>query len=452
MKKILIVVISVCAAIAGLTAIFLTLPNTPFQKYAKELIIFEAVENSDEKFYSNLRTHPTTEYNDYKISIYNTLGKSFENSVLTNSTNIQIKNFQRNNTSLDLTFNIISGTTFSFTLESDNFETITKNYSATEYTQPDDIALKVSADGINYSDYMAAENNILYFVDAEHLSAAHNDGYPTSLQLLPYDIHNPSSNFNVSVSPSGAFSCFENILTCTKGGNSYVTISATDGSGAEKNFMFYAKYVNPTSIQGLPETITIDLSTNTTFTLPAYSVLPEYAKGYTISFEPTKDIIKIDNKKVSGLEIGECSLLVKADGVKLKEIMVSVIKSLPDYTINYGINDYTLQLFNNAISISGNAITLDLSENNSSYVTITIDISVTNYFGKLENINISIKNNSDFILFEEAGPLSLDYADKTKVYCNIFLLNKIGSITLNFSVNINNNLIENDLIINLVKN
>ena len=62
MKKILIVVISVCAAIAGLTAIFLTLPNTPFQKYAKELIIFEAVENSDEKFYSNLRTYPTTEY------------------------------------------------------------------------------------------------------------------------------------------------------------------------------------------------------------------------------------------------------------------------------------------------------------------------------------------------------------------------------------------------------
>lgn len=450
MKKFFIIICIICSIIAGTVALVLSLPKSDSQKFSQDFLKFQVVDNPTGTFYSNYKSSPTSSFEDYTIIISAENGENIKSPNLTHSANIQVIMQQNLGTSISIKFCILGGDSFSFTLDSENFESITKAYTSIEYTQKANIKLKISLDGgLTFEDYQNGVNNIIYFVEPSQMQNAEQDGYKTSLVFKAVDTNNPDKQFIFTTSASGCLKIINGELGYVSVGSSYLTATASDGSGASKAFLFFVKYVSPTSIEGLPSEIEIDFSHTNSYLLPSHTVKPEYADGYTISYKSgNSDLFTIKGHTITALSPGETQLIVLVNEIAFMQIPVTIKESPLPPAFTFKINSTSQKLFGQHLTLSDNLLTLTTKNITSSYITIVIDVGITSFESGLNNITVSYQDPNG-IIFSTAGEPTFGIGTETYIPCTIYLLKKTGTVNLTFSKTINNTEITKNLVITL---
>ena len=446
MKKI---VIAICTVFA-LTAIILgiCLSSSKPNKYPTSEIL---VTFSDKEFCSNYRQIPEKALITYTLEFSILNGTTFKNPSLTSSTNIT-KTYDIKDTKITVTFQILFGDEFSFTLTSENFETLTISKQATEFVQPDSINIEISTSpNAEAQGYVDNSTNIIYIIDDHHKTQALEDSKPSTLFVKAYA---PAACGDVvlqaSVSENGHFEItvqeYFIEITPKSIGASYITFSATDGSGASKKFLFRVQYVKAESVQGLPDKIDIDLSTSDTFELSNISPVPIYAKGYEVAFESSnEEVFVVTNNKVKALKSGQGNLIVKLDGEVLKTIPVNITGNFtPKFT--FSLNHFTTEELGSSINFNENAntITLNCTNLEYDYSTIIINVGFMYYSGTFTAAEASITDPQGAILRDATSP-GFGIASQNYVPYTINVLNKNAEIEIEFSKRIYGNLIKSKI-------
>ena len=446
MKKIVIVICAICAFLAIILGVCLSNSKPNKNPTTEILATFSA-----EEFYSNYRQIPEKSLITYTLEFSALNGKTFENPSLTSSTNIT-KTYDITDTKITVTFQILFGNEFSFTLSSENFETLSLSKHATEFVQPDSINTKISTSPNGQSlGYVDNSTNIIYIIDDQHKTQALEDGKPSTLYIVPYA---PAScgnaTFEASTSQSGHFE-----ITTTEGytqinpksiGASYITFSANDGSGASKKFLFRIQYVKAENLENLPDSIDIDLSTSEIFEMPNISPVPIYAKGYEVSFESSnEEVFVVTGSKIKALKSGQGNLIVKLDDEVLKTIPVNITGNFtPKFT--FALNHFTTAELGSSINFNENAntITLNCTNLEYDYSTIIINVGFMYYSGTFTAAEASITDPNGAILRDNTSP-GFGVASQNYVPYTINVLHKNAEIEIEFSKTIYGNLIKSKI-------
>lgn len=450
MKKIIIAISVICACVATCLIIFLGQPSTPKHPQTEILASY-----SHETFYSNYKTQPEKALNTYTLELLALNGTPFENPAITSSTNIT-KTIQLTDTSISITFQILFGNQFSFTLTTSNFETFTTTKTATEYVQPDTISLRIAKEA-NGEELGFADNstNVLYLVEDSYKTLALQGGHASTLYLKVYAPATCTNvTFDATISASSHFMMTTNqdliSITAESLGSSYITFTANDGSGASKKFLFHTKYVPATSLSGLPDEINVNLSESIYFTLPTLSPVPIYAQNYQLDFESTNsEIFTISGTKITAVKSGSANLIVKIDGEVFKTIPVLISGNiLPQFS--FSLNQSTTTALGNAINFNTqtNTITLDFSSLENTYSTIIIDVAFLYYDGQPLPITVDITDANSAIL----GTPEFTVGNENSVPYKLNISHTASEIEINFSKTIYENLISSKIKIKLINN
>lgn len=454
MKKIILFICLIVAAAAAGTIAFLMLASPATQtKFSKDEILFTTITDKDGEFVSN-RTYALGDepsYEVYEIKISNTKNVAFENAVVEHSGNVFV-NSQTTGADIKISFQIVSGTSFSFTISSDNFETATMMYHAREYIQHESLKLKVATSPTGpFADFVEDEGT-LYLVENQNKAAALADGFPSELWVIPYSTTHPGATFTTKVAASGNLELSGNQapyrLTAKSEGASQLQIYTQDGSNVGKHAIFACKYVSPTGISGLPSKIDIDMSAETQYFLPNFTVLPVYAQNYEISFESTnQNVFTFENGKITAIATGSAELWVKIDDEVIKEIPVHIsYTKQPELT--FAINPATAEQFAGDITLSDNVLTLNLHVIQI-WATVKINVGIVNFGGAVENISANVADPNN-LLFAPAGVPSFEVGGISHLVYTINLSKVAGSLSIEFSKVIDNKTISQTLVISVV--
>ena len=159
MKKIVIAICVISAVVAIILGICLSTSKPNKHASSEILTTF-----SEEEFFSNYQTLPEKSLLTYTVRFTALNGKSFENPSITSSNNIT-KTVETTDSIITVTFQILFGDEFSFTLLSNNFETLVITKQATEFVQPDTINISIhttpSGQQVGYVDQ---STNIVYII------------------------------------------------------------------------------------------------------------------------------------------------------------------------------------------------------------------------------------------------------------------------------------------------
>ena len=431
MKKIITIICIISACIAIGLSIFLFQPNTTKHSNSEILATF-----SETQFYSNYKTLPEKSLNTYTLTFSTLNGKSLENPKLDTSINIH-KTIDFEISSITVTFQILFGSEFSFALTTSNFEDLTITKQATEFVQPDNISLGIATSPSgNELGFVDENTNILYLVNEQYKQLAQEDGNPSALYVKAYA---PTSTaFDFEISESCHFNIDKSdeylILTGQTIGASYLTISAKDGSGASKKFLFRVQYVKATNVSGLPSQINIDLSNDIYFNLPQILPEPIYAKGHTISLQSSNTtLFTVSNNKITALKSGTGNLIVLIDGEEVLNVPVNIIGSITPQ-ITFTINDLTKQELSKNINFDSNTNTITLNYTNlqDGYSTITINVSFLHYNGQLLPIDTNHIDPSLAVLKDSTSP-GFGVGNANYVPYTINVLHKNAEIEIEFS-------------------
>ena len=446
MKKIVIAICVISAVVAIILGICLSTSKPNKHASSEILTTF-----SEEEFFSNYQTLPEKSLLTYTVRFTALNGKSFENPSITSSNNIT-KTVETTDSIITVTFQILFGDEFSFTLLSNNFETLVITKQATEFVQPDTINISIyttpSGQQVGYVDQ---STNIVYIIDEQYKTQALEDGKPSTLYIKPYSpasCKNPT--FDASVAENGHIAIINQneffAISPKSIGASYITFSANDGSGASKKFLFRAEYVKAENVSGLPSKIDIELSESGVYELPVLSPVPIYAKDYEISFETSSpDLFTISNNKIEALKSGKGALIVKLDGVVFRTIPVDITGTFTPKFL-FSLNDYTTETLSNNISFdeSTNTITLNCANLEYDYSTITFNVAFMYYSGTLSPITADITDLSTAVLQDATTP-GFGVASQNYVPYTINVLHKNAEIEIEFSKNLYGNLIKSKI-------
>ena len=455
MKKVILFICIIVAAAAAGTIAFLMLASPATQtKFSKDEILFTTITDKDGEFVSN-RTYALGDepsYEIYEIKISNTKNVAFENAVVEHSGNVFV-NSQTTGADIKISFQIVSGTSFSFTISSDNFETATMMYHAREYIQHESLKLKVATSPTGpFEDYLAGSNSNLYIIENQYKAAALADGFPSELWVIPYSTTHPGATFITTVAASGHLNLDGNTapyrLTAKSAGVSKFQFYAQDGSGTGVGYSIVCKYVSPTGISGLPSKIDIDMSAETQYFLPNFTVLPVYAQNYELTFESTnQNVFTFENGKITAIATGSAELWVKIDDKVIKEIPVNITFTHPP-ALTFAINSITAEQFSGNIALIDNILTLNIDAVKG-WATIKINVGIANFGGAIENISANVADPNN-ILFAAAGAPSFEVGNIESVVYTIHLSKTAGSLSIEFSKVIDNKTISKTLVISVV--
>lgn len=428
-----LIISSVIVVILIVVALLVYLPHN--EKLSSESIEFSF---SNENFKSNYKEGSTCD--SYTLTISTTKNK-FENPYLSSSVNVQMSTSAiYNDYSIMVNFKIVSGTSFWFELETENYQTIKKEYSATEYIQSSRIQLQIN-NGTNTQNFVNNVNNLLFLVEDEYKLQAQQDGFFTELNLLPYEKETNNHLFTMSVAPTGKLNLNGNKLTGKDVGNSDVTVWANDGSGAHKDFRFTVDYVKANDFSFSEELIQLDIASTEISTFQG-NVLPIYSHDKTFQIESDNaEIFTVNNsnKQLYPKNTGNANLIVRF-GEKSKTIPVAVVNTATQ-KISIRLNEYLPTSCFNLQNQSGNVYNLTIDKSNLDFMSMVLEniFALSIYVG-VDNTNISKDNfNEDIVEGEEyiKKQLSPDVSGKEFVY-NIYIDKDYDNIQIKFSTIIDN--------------